>query len=100
MAERCAERAGWLTDWQPVRALANFTWACAGIEDVVDAYPLLMWRGLASYDAVHAATALKLGVGHLVTTDSGFGLVRQPDSTIVTDQSLLAACRRHRKRSI
>ena len=95
-ASRLADRLA--PNWEG--ALANFSWARAEIEDVVDELPALMRRGLASYDAVHAATALKLGVGHLVTTDSGFGLVRQPDLTIVTDQSLLVACRRHRKRSI
>jgi predicted nucleic acid-binding protein len=95
-ASRLAERLS--SSWDGI--LANFTWARVEVQEVADEVPALMRRGLGSYDAVHAATALKLGVGHLVTTDSGFGLVREPDLTIVTDQSLLAACRRHRKRGL
>lgn len=95
-ASRLADRLA--SQWEA--ALANFAWARAEVDDVVDEIPALMRRGLASYDAVHAATALKLGVAHLVTTDSGFGLVRQTDLTVVTEHSLLAACRRRRKRSI
>jgi predicted nucleic acid-binding protein len=96
---RASRLAGKLSSsWDAV--LDNFTWARAEVQDVTDEVPALMRRGLASYDAVHAATALRLGVGYLVTIDSGFGMVRQSDLTIVTEQTLLGACRRHRKRSI
>lgn len=74
-AGRLAERLPW--SWDGI--LANFTWARAEVLEVADEVPSLMRRGLASYDAVHASTVLKLDVDHLVTTDSGFGLVRPSD---------------------
>jgi predicted nucleic acid-binding protein len=80
--------------------LGNFSWGVVELHDVTDDVPALMQRGLGSYDAVHAATAMSLGIEHIVTTDSGFGLVKESDLTIVTHNSLLGATRRHRTRSI
>jgi predicted nucleic acid-binding protein len=86
------------TAWTDV--LTNFAWGVVELQDVSDKVQPLMRRGLGSYDAVHAATAMSLGVKHLVTTDNGFGMVRESDLTIVTHSSLLGATRRHRTRNI
>ena len=86
------------TAWSGV--LTNFAWGVVELQDVSDNVQPLMRRGLGSYDAVHAATALSLGVKHFVTTDNGFGMVRESDLTILTHSSLLEATRRHRMRNI
>ena len=96
---RASRLAGRLSAaWDGV--LSNFTWGIVELHEVAAEAPLFMERGLASYDAVHAASAISLGVEHLVTTDSGFGMVKETDLTIVTHSSLLGATRRHRTRSI
>lgn len=87
-----------ITAWSGV--LNTFTWGVVELRDVAPDVPTLMGRGLASYDAVHAQTAISLGVEHLVTTDSGFGMVAESDLTIITHSSLLSATRRHRTRNI
>lgn len=95
-ASRLAERLA--TEWRGL--LDSFSWGIVELDDVAPEVPVLMRRGLASYDAVHAQTAIALGVEHLVTTDTGFGLVAQSDLTIVTHSSLLTVTRRYRTRSI
>jgi len=80
--------------------LAASRWARVEVEVVMPDVPLLMARGLGSYDAVHAATAIAVGVNALVTLDKGFGLVREEDLVIVTDATYLRGCRQHRKRQI
>ena len=58
----------------------------------VDPY---MHMGLASYDAVHAATANVAGVAAIVTTDTGFACL--PTSThLYVDSSRVSWCRRTR----
>jgi predicted nucleic acid-binding protein len=52
--------------------------------------------GIASYDAVHAATAIAAGAGAIVTTDTGFALLPSSLLTIYTDRSRLASCRNKR----
>jgi predicted nucleic acid-binding protein len=54
--------------------------------------------GLASYDAVHAATAVAAGADAIVTTDSGFGLLPPSLLAIYTNRRHLAACRALRPR--
>jgi predicted nucleic acid-binding protein len=54
--------------------------------------------GLASYDAVHAASAIAAGAEAIVTTDTGFA--RLPSSLLVmyTDRSRVASSRAKRPR--
>lgn len=54
--------------------------------------------GLASYDSVHAASAIMAGANAIVTTDTGFALIPTPMLTIYTDRSRLATCRSKRQR--
>lgn len=57
---------------------------------------LMTDHGLASYDAVHAASAVAAGAEAMVTTDTGFALLPTGLLQIYTDRSRLAACRRKR----
>lgn len=54
--------------------------------------------GLASYDAVHAATAIAAGAEAIVTLDTGFALLPQSMLAIYTDRTRLAFCRAKRPR--
>jgi predicted nucleic acid-binding protein len=53
--------------------------------------------GLASYDAVHAASAIAAGAEAMVTLDTGFALLPASLLTIYTDRSRLASCRGKRQ---
>lgn len=57
---------------------------------------LMARHGLASYDAVHAASAIAAGAEAIATTDTGFALLPSRDLLIYTDRSRLASCRRKR----
>ena len=63
-----------------------------------DAAELMLDYGLASYDAVHAATAIAAGAEAIVTTDTGFALLPPALLSIYTDRSRVGACRRVRQR--
>lgn len=52
--------------------------------------------GLASYDAVHAATAVAVGAEAIVAIDTGYALLPASVISIYTDRSRLAACRAKR----
>ena len=52
--------------------------------------------GLASYDSVHAASAIVTGAEAMITTDTGFALLPSSLLAIYTDRSRLASCRRKR----
>lgn len=67
------------------------------LHEVADAVPAAMrnW-GLASYDAVHAATTQYVQADGLVTTDAGFGSVPANQMRIYTDSSRVRSCRRRR----
>jgi predicted nucleic acid-binding protein len=52
--------------------------------------------GLASYDALHAASAVAAGAKAIVTTDAGFALLPPSLLTVYTDRSRLASCRSKR----
>jgi predicted nucleic acid-binding protein len=54
--------------------------------------------GLASYDAVHAASAVAAGADAIVTIDTGFALLPSALLTVYTDRSRLASCRSKRPR--
>lgn len=58
---------------------------------------LMIGYGLASYDAVHAASAVAADAGAIVTLDTGFAFLPASLLTIYTD-SRLASCRGRRPR--
>lgn len=67
--------------------------------EVVHRVPGLMATyGLASYDAIHVATAIEAGVEHVVTTDVGFARVPERELTLYVDASRVARCRQVRAR--
>jgi predicted nucleic acid-binding protein len=58
---------------------------------------LMMDFGLASYDAVHAASAIAAGAEAIATTDAGFAVL--PTSLLLfVDRSRVASCRSNRPR--
>lgn len=84
-----------LGSWRDVRE--SIPSLCIELQEVADGVPAVMGeRGLASYDAVHALTAIYSSNGNIATIDSGFGLVPASELKIFIDQSRLGACRRHR----
>ncbi|MGP0101674.1 MAG: PIN domain-containing protein [Solirubrobacteraceae bacterium] len=58
--------------------------------------PFMTDYGIASYDAIHAASAIAAGAEAIVTTDTGFAFL--PSSLLAdnTDRSRLASCRNKR----
>jgi predicted nucleic acid-binding protein len=68
------------------------------LSDVSELVPSLMrsW-GLASYDAIHAATAIETGTSALVTRDAGFGSVPSRYFDLYVDSSRVASCRTRRR---
>ena len=69
------------------------------VDDVIDEVPRLMRTyGLASYDAVHAATALRPDPAGIVTTDVGFCALPPASTPIFTDSTRVARCRELRAR--
>jgi predicted nucleic acid-binding protein len=80
--------------------LLLFESACVEPHEVRAAVPELMRRyGLASYDAVHVATAVFVDTSAMLTTDVGFSAVPASLLTIYTDASRVAECRRRRARA-
>ncbi len=63
-----------------------------------DARTLMTDYGIASYDAVHAASAIAAGARAIVTLDTGFALLPSTQLTVYTDRSRLASCRKKRAR--
>ncbi|MHB8658545.1 MAG: type II toxin-antitoxin system VapC family toxin [Solirubrobacteraceae bacterium] len=57
---------------------------------------LMVDYGLASYDAVHAATAIAAGAEAIVTIDTGFALLPSRMLAIYTDRSRVPSCRAKR----
>lgn len=83
-----------LSSWAEV--LTAFDHARFDLDDVIGRVPGLMAaHGLASYDAVHAATALEAGVTAIVTTDAGFASLPKR-IVLYVDASRVTACRRFR----
>lgn len=54
--------------------------------------------GIASYDAVHAASAIAAGARAIVTLDTGFALLPSTELAIYTDRSRVASCCKKRAR--
>jgi len=54
--------------------------------------------GLASYDAVHAASAIAASAKAIVTLDTGFALLPSGQLAIYTDRPRVASCRNKRPR--
>lgn len=78
--------------WQDVAISLGAT--SVDIGEICDSARRLMSRhGLASYDAVHVATALSCDVRDLVTIDAGFAHVPEEQLTVWVDASRVAACR-------
>lgn len=63
-----------------------------------EARVLMSDYGLASYDAIHAATAIGAGAKAIVTLDTGFALLPATELTVYTDRSRLTSCRKKRPR--
>lgn len=83
-----------LSAWAQV--LTAFDHARFALSDVKTQVPRLMTaHGLASYDAVHAATAAVAGVSAIVTTDAGFASLPARVELYV-DASRVGPCRRFR----
>lgn len=67
-------------------------------EATTNARDFMTAYGLASYDALHAASAVAAGATAIVTTDTGFAYLPSSLLTIYTDHSRLASCRGKRPR--
>jgi predicted nucleic acid-binding protein len=61
-----------------------------------DARVLMTDFGIASYDAVHATSAIAAGAEAIVTLDTGFALLPSAELAIYTDRSRVASCRNKR----
>lgn len=69
------------------------------LSDIEDLVPDLMTScGLASYDAIHVATAIASGTRAVVTLDAGFAAVPAGELTLYVDPGRIAACRNRRAR--
>lgn len=80
--------------------LSAFDYVPYTVEEVADRVPELMTKyGFASYDAIHAATALDSGVSAIVAIDTAFAKLPQSRIAIYTDASRVANCRRYRQAS-
>jgi predicted nucleic acid-binding protein len=93
-ARRRASRLSQVTldAWNDVLAALNH--GIVEIDEIADTVPGLMARfGLSSYDAVHVATALFLGVRNMVTLDSGFSAVPPNELQLYVNRSRVAWCR-------
>ena len=79
--------------------LTAFGHATVQVDAVFDGVPELMDRyGLASYDAVHAATAEMYGASHLVTTDAGFAALPASRLIMYVNAGRVTTCRSRRAR--
>lgn len=63
-----------------------------------DARTLMTDYSIASYDAIHAASAIAAGAETIITLDTGFALLPSTDLTVYTDRSRVASCRQKRPR--
>jgi predicted nucleic acid-binding protein len=85
------------TTWREV--LAALDAVSVDLEDVAAWVPQMMARGVSSYDAVHAATAIYVGVRPLVTLDYHFSLVPEATLELLVPRNRVRACRDRRGRS-
>jgi predicted nucleic acid-binding protein len=85
------------SSWQTVLEYVDYE--RVDIAQVADRIPDLMTRyALASYDAIHVATAIESEIRGVVTLDAGFAAVPASELTLYVDPSRLAACRARRAR--
>jgi len=82
------------TAWREVLALIDSVTVDLG--EVVAWVPQLMTCGVSSYDAVHAATAIYVGVRPLVTLDYHFSLVPEATLELLVPRNRVRACRDRR----
>jgi predicted nucleic acid-binding protein len=74
--------------------LASAEYVDVALGSIAEDVPVLMAEfGLASYDAVHAASAIAAGAEAIATTDTGFAALPASLLAIYTDRSRLTACR-------
>jgi predicted nucleic acid-binding protein len=85
------------TGWHEV--LAALDAVSVDLGEVAAWVPQMMARGVSSYDAVHAATAIYVGVRPLVTLDYHFSLVPEATLELLVPRNRVRACRDQRGRS-
>jgi predicted nucleic acid-binding protein len=84
-----------MESWEEL--LTAYDYIRVEVQEVVDRLEELMGRfGLASYDAVHAATAEFANAPIFVTTDVGFAAVPPARLTIYTNSARVSPARRQR----
>jgi predicted nucleic acid-binding protein len=76
--------------------LTALDWLAIEVGEVREWVPQLMARGLASYDAVHAATALYTDVRPFVTLDYHFSFISEHQLELYVPASRVRACRERR----
>lgn len=82
--------------WQETREALR--WASIGVGEVAEWVPVMMSFGLASNDAVHAATAAYADVSAMATLDFGFVRVPKEFLTLYVPAERVTACRAERFR--
>jgi predicted nucleic acid-binding protein len=81
-------------------ALEGLDWICIELDEVHEWVPDLMsFWGLASYDAVHVATAMYTAAGAVVTLDRHFGHVPEAEFELYVPTAALRGCRDRRRRA-
>lgn len=74
--------------------LTTVDYICVELDEVSSLAPAIMAdHGLASYDAIHAATAQYAGASHLATLDTQFGRIAENALTIHVPSSKARYCR-------
>jgi predicted nucleic acid-binding protein len=87
---------GALSAWEDVVSVVPHEVLDVG--DVAELVPGLMSNyGIASYDAIHAATAIESDTQILVTIDAGFGSLPEEQIELYVDLSRVSSCRRRRR---
>lgn len=92
-ARRRASRrmSSWMSAWEEmITALPS---GRIQISEVANDVPRLMRLGLASYDAVHAASAAYMDVTNILTTDTGFAYLPQ-SAHLYVDSGRVNSCRK------
>lgn len=100
---RARRRASRLLD----QGLASFEEVLNAVDSASVGYAVVQGRvpslmkqyGLASYDAVHVATAVLYGIEDVATLDGDFAAVPEREFTVHTTRSRLSSMRKRRRRS-
>ena len=81
--------------WQAVVAVIPTT--VVDVDSAAPKVPALMGDyGLASYDALHLATAVQAGVTSIVTIDAGFAAAPASLADLYVDATRIGSCRKRR----